>query len=46
MHWDIFEPLTFNGYPTLEQLEKGEKMAMELAKQVKEIPSKINDENY
>jgi len=46
MHWDIFEPLTFNGYPTVEQLEKGENLAMELARQVKEIPSKIRDEDY
>ncbi|MFX1567553.1 MAG: FprA family A-type flavoprotein [Promethearchaeota archaeon] len=46
MHWDILESLTFNGYPTVEQLEKGEKIAMELAQQVKEIPSKIKDEAY
>ncbi|MFX1364925.1 MAG: FprA family A-type flavoprotein [Promethearchaeota archaeon] len=46
MHWDILEPLTFNGYPTSEELEKGEKLAMELAHLVKEIPSKIRDEDY
>ncbi|MFX1572718.1 MAG: FprA family A-type flavoprotein [Promethearchaeota archaeon] len=46
MHWDVLEPLTFKGHPTIEQLEKGEKLAKELASQVKEIPSKIKDEDY
>ena len=46
MHWDILEPLTFKGHPTVEQLEQGEKLAKELACQVKEIPSKIKEEDY
>jgi len=46
MHWDIVESLTFKGYPPIEQLEKGEKLAMELARQVKDIPSKIKEEAY
>jgi anaerobic nitric oxide reductase flavorubredoxin len=46
MHWDILEPITFKGHPTIEQLEMGEKRAAELARQVKSIPSKIKDEDY
>ena len=46
MHWDILEPLTFKGHPTVEELEKGEELAKELACQVKDIPSKIKDEDY
>ncbi|MFX1314106.1 MAG: FprA family A-type flavoprotein [Promethearchaeota archaeon] len=46
MHWDILDPLTFKGHPTIEQLEKGENLAKELACQVKDIPSKIKDEDY
>ncbi|MDX1797352.1 MAG: FprA family A-type flavoprotein [Candidatus Lokiarchaeia archaeon] len=46
MHWDILEPLTFNGHPTGDQLDKGEKLGQELAIQVKEIPLKIKDEDY
>ncbi len=46
MHWDILDPLTFRGHPTVEDLEKGEKKAVELAQQVKNIPSKIKDEDY
>ncbi|MFX0007315.1 MAG: FprA family A-type flavoprotein [Promethearchaeota archaeon] len=45
MHWDIQEPLTFNGHPTGDQLDKGEKLGQELAIQIKEIPSKIKDED-
>ena len=46
MKWDIFDPITFKGHPTIEQLEKAENLASELARQIKKIPSKINDENY
>ena len=46
MHWDVLEPLTFKGHPTLEQIEKGEKLAKELASQVKDISSKIKEEDY
>ncbi|MFX1387218.1 MAG: FprA family A-type flavoprotein [Promethearchaeota archaeon] len=46
MHWDILETLTFKGHPTGDQLDKGEKLAHELANQVKDIPSKIKDEDY
>jgi anaerobic nitric oxide reductase flavorubredoxin len=46
MHWEILESLTFNGHPTGDQLDKGEKLGQELANQVKEIPSKIKDEDY
>jgi anaerobic nitric oxide reductase flavorubredoxin len=46
MHWEISESLTFKGHPTVEQLNKGEILARELANQVKEIPSKIKDEDY
>jgi anaerobic nitric oxide reductase flavorubredoxin len=46
MHWEIEEPLTFKGHPTVEELNKGETLAMELAKKVKEIPSKVKDEDY
>jgi anaerobic nitric oxide reductase flavorubredoxin len=46
MKWDISESLTFKGYPTKEELEKGESLAKELASQVNQIPSKTMDENY
>lgn len=46
MKWDILEPLTFRGHPTVDQLDKGEKLGNELATQVKDIPSKIKDEDY
>jgi flavorubredoxin len=46
MNWDILDPIIFNGRPTLEQLEKGQKNASELAAQVKEIPSKIKEEDW
>ena len=46
MKWDIFDPITFKGHPTKEQLEKAENLAAELAKQIKKIPTKISDENY
>jgi len=46
MKWDILEPITFKGHPTSNDLEKGESLAKELARQVKEIPTKINDEDY
>lgn len=46
MKWDILEPHTFRGHPTEEQLVKGEKLARELASQVKKIPPKIKNEEY
>ncbi|MFW9969714.1 MAG: FprA family A-type flavoprotein [Candidatus Odinarchaeota archaeon] len=46
MHWDILESLTFRGHPTFDELEKGEKLGKEIARQVKEIPSKIKNEEY
>ncbi|MFX1316477.1 MAG: FprA family A-type flavoprotein [Promethearchaeota archaeon] len=46
MHWDILEPITFRGHPTVEQLQKGENLAKDLACQVKDIASKIKDEDY
>ncbi|NHJ24838.1 MAG: FprA family A-type flavoprotein [Candidatus Lokiarchaeota archaeon] len=46
MKWDIFEPLSFKGHPTKEQLQKGISLAIELAQQVKKIPPKVNDETY
>ncbi|MFX0073427.1 MAG: FprA family A-type flavoprotein [Candidatus Hermodarchaeota archaeon] len=46
MNWDIFEPVVFRGYPKKEEQEKGEKLAAELAREVKKIPSKIKDEDY
>ncbi|MFW9896543.1 MAG: hypothetical protein ACFFD7_12125, partial [Candidatus Thorarchaeota archaeon] len=46
MHWDILESLTFKGHPTPDQLKRGEALGKELAVQVKEIPSKIKNEEY
>ena len=46
MHWDIVDPLTFKGYPTVDDLAKGEQMGVLIAQQVKNIPSKIKDEDY
>jgi anaerobic nitric oxide reductase flavorubredoxin len=46
MKWDILEPLAFKGHPTKADLEKGELLAQTLANQVKQIPSKIKDEEY
>ncbi|MFX1327863.1 MAG: FprA family A-type flavoprotein [Promethearchaeota archaeon] len=46
MHWDILEQLTFKGHPTKDQLERGEKLGKELAFQIKDIPTKIKDEEY
>ncbi len=46
MHWDIMDPIVFKGHPSNEQLKKGEAQGAELAMQVKNIPSKIKDENY
>ncbi|MBD3342082.1 MAG: MBL fold metallo-hydrolase [Candidatus Lokiarchaeota archaeon] len=46
MKWDIFDPIIFNGYPNEKELRDGEERAAELAKQVKEIPSKIDGEEY
>lgn len=46
MNWDIFEPIIFQGHPTQEEQQVGEKRAAELARKVKDIPSKIIDEDY
>lgn len=46
MKWDIMDPLLFNGYPTEEEQKKGEEIGAIIAKQVKEIPSKIKDEDF
>ncbi|MFO8020068.1 MAG: FprA family A-type flavoprotein [Promethearchaeia archaeon] len=46
MKWDLYDPLPFKGYPNAEELEKGEELAAQLAADVKEIPSKIGDEDY
>jgi anaerobic nitric oxide reductase flavorubredoxin len=46
MKWDILDPLAFRGHPTNDDLEKGASLAKQLADQVKEIPSKIKDEDY
>jgi flavorubredoxin len=46
MHWDILDPITFRGHPTREELEIGEKRALELAQMVKEIPVKTGNEEY
>jgi flavorubredoxin len=46
MKWDIYEPIVYRGYPSDEELEKGEETAYNLANEVKKIPSKIEGENY
>ncbi len=46
MKWDILDPLSFKGHPTSEEIKKGELLGKELASQVKNIPSKIKDEEY
>ena len=46
MHWEIMEPVIFNGQPTLDELEKGKAQAAEMAKEIKKIPSKIKNEDY
>lgn len=46
MKWDIAEPLSFRGYPSAEELRKGEELASQLAAEVKKIPSKIGNEDY
>lgn len=46
MKWDIYEPITYRGYPSNEELEKSKEEVLKLAKEVKKIPSKIEDENY
>lgn len=46
MKWDIEEPLLFKGYPTDEELKQGEELGRTIATKVKEIPSKIKDEDY
>ncbi|MEJ2249981.1 MAG: FprA family A-type flavoprotein [Candidatus Lokiarchaeota archaeon] len=46
MKWDIYDPITFRGYPTREEFQKGEKLAEQLAKDVKEISPKVKDEDY
>jgi len=46
MKWDIEEPLLFKGYPSKEELQKGEELGRTIATKVKKIPSKIKDEEY
>ena len=46
MKWDIEEPLLFKGYPSDEEREKGEELGRTIARKVKEIPSKIKNEDY
>ena len=46
MKWDILDPLSFKGYPTSEEIKKGEALGREIASQVKKITSKIKDEEY
>ncbi len=46
MHWDILEPIIFNGHPTLDELKIGESKAAEMAREIKKITSKIKDEDY
>jgi anaerobic nitric oxide reductase flavorubredoxin len=46
MKWDVLDPLSFRGHPTESELKKGESLANDLARQVKQIPSKIKDEDY
>jgi anaerobic nitric oxide reductase flavorubredoxin len=46
MHWDINEPLLFRGYPTIQELSKGEEIAKKFAQSILKIPSKISDEKY
>lgn len=46
MKWDIEEPLLFKGYPSKEEISKGEELGRSIAEKVKEIPSKIEDEDY
>ena len=41
LKWDIMNPLEFQGTPSDEDLELGEKMGQELAQQVKAIPAKL-----
>jgi anaerobic nitric oxide reductase flavorubredoxin len=46
MKWDIEEPLLFKGYPSDEEREKGEELGRTIASKIKEIPSKIKNEDY
>jgi flavorubredoxin len=46
MKWDIYDSLTFRGHPTVDELEKGEQKAVQLAKDVQEIPPKMQNEDY
>jgi anaerobic nitric oxide reductase flavorubredoxin len=46
MHWDIFDSIVFRGHPTAEDLQKGEMQAAKLAKEVKNIPLKDENENF
>ena len=46
MHWDILNPIIFNGHPTLDELKNGEAKAAEMAREIKKIPSKIKNEDY
>jgi anaerobic nitric oxide reductase flavorubredoxin len=46
MKWDIYDAIAYRGYPSQEELEKGEDQAFKLAKDVKNIDSKIEGEDY
>ncbi|MBY9007775.1 MAG: FprA family A-type flavoprotein [Candidatus Lokiarchaeota archaeon] len=46
MKWEILDPLSFKGHPTSEELKQGEELGRKIASQVKNIPSKIKDEEF
>jgi hypothetical protein len=46
MKWDIYDAIAYRGYPSQEELEKGEEQAFKLAKDVKDIESKTEGEDY
>jgi anaerobic nitric oxide reductase flavorubredoxin len=46
MKWDIYGTLAYRGYPSQEELAEGEEQAFKLAKEVKNIESKIEGEEY
>jgi anaerobic nitric oxide reductase flavorubredoxin len=46
MNWDIYESIAYRGYPSQEDLEKGEKQAFKLAEDVRKINCKMEGEDY
>lgn len=46
LKWDVSNSVVFRGHPTMEEIKLGESIAMQLAKEVKAIPSKVIDEEY